>query len=103
MRIIRHVTIRGQVQGIGFRYFVVQRVLDIVDRNLGLEGWVRNRSDGSVEALFAGEPGVVAGIIEACRKGPTGARVEEVEEREGDPAQLKLRLPGQPFSLLPTA
>ena len=102
MRIIRHVTIRGQVQGIGFRYFVVQRVLDIVD-HVGLEGWVRNRSDGSVEALFAGEPDVVAEIIEACRKGPIGARVEAVEEREGDPAQLKLRLPGQPFSLLATA
>jgi acylphosphatase len=103
MRIVRHVTLRGQVQGVGFRYFVVQCVLDILDRNLGLEGWVRNRSDGSVEALFAGEPDVVAEIIEACRKGPTGARVEAVEEREGDPTQIKLRLPGQPFSLLATA
>jgi len=102
MKVVRHVTIRGHVQGVGFRYFVVQRVLDMLERNLDLEGWVRNRSDGSVEALFAGEPDVVAGMIEACRKGPAGARVEAVEAREAEPSQLELRLPGQPFSLLAT-
>jgi acylphosphatase len=103
MKVVRHVTIRGRVQGVGFRYFVLQRVLDVLDRDLDLEGWVRNRRDGSVEALFAGEPEVVAGIIEVCRRGPIGAFVEAVEERAGDPAQLALRLPDQPFSLLSTA
>ncbi len=103
MRTVRHVTIRGRVQGVGFRYFVQRRVLDILDRNLDLEGWVRNRSDGSVEALFAGEADLVAHMVEACRKGPAGAWVEALEEREADLAQLALRLPGQSFSLLATA
>jgi acylphosphatase len=102
MKTVRHVTIRGRVQGVGFRYFVLQHARDIVDRDLDLEGWVRNRRDGSVEALFAGEPDIVADMIEACREGPDGACVEALEEREADPAQLELRLPGQPFSLLAT-
>jgi acylphosphatase len=103
MRIVRHVTIRGNVQGVGFRYFVVRRARDILDREIQLEGWVRNRRDGSVEALFAGEPDAVAGMIDACRKGPAGARVEALDERDGAPEELELRLPGQSFSLLVTA
>jgi acylphosphatase len=103
MKVVRHVNIRGHVQGVGFRYFVVQRVRNILDHDLALEGWVRNRRDGSVEALFAGEPGVVADIIAACRKGPSGAWVESIDEREGDPTQLDLRLAGQQFSMLATA
>jgi acylphosphatase len=100
--VIRHAIIRGQVQGVGFRFFVVQTVQRFLDRNTPIEGWVRNRRNGTVEVVFAGEPDAVAGIIAACRKGPPGAHVTGIEEREGDPAELALRLADQPFSVLST-
>jgi len=81
MRIVRHVTVRGQVQGVGFRYFVVQRVLDILDRNLSVEGWVRNRSDGTVEMLAEGEEDAVKELIGWAHHGPSAARVEDVNVR----------------------
>ena len=95
--IIRHVTIRGRVQGVGFRFWV--------EENAGLhdlEGWVRNRRDGSVEAVFAGPAGAVARMIEVCRRGPPGSRVEAVDVSEGEPALLAQRHPGERFSVLPT-
>ncbi len=68
-----HLRITGRVQGVGYRAWVIETA-----RRLGLRGWVRNRRDGSVEALVIGEDDPVAAIIEACREGPFAARVTEV-------------------------
>ena len=68
----------------------------------GLEGWARNRRDGSVEAVFAGEPRAVGAMLEACRDGPPGAWVDKVEHAEAAAEQLALRQAGELFSLLPT-
>jgi acylphosphatase len=92
---LRHVVIRGRVQGVGYRAFT-----EYVALEHGLEGWVRNRGDGAVEAVFAGPPEAVAAMIEACRRGPPGARVDAVDQRDGSPADLTLRRPGERFSLL---
>ena len=98
MNIVRHVIVHGRVQGVGFRAFVEYEALA-----RGIEGWVRNRRDGSVEALFAGEAGAVAGMIEACRHGPRGARIDVQHQRDSDGEDLKLRRCGELFSVLPTA
>jgi acylphosphatase len=98
MTIVRHVIVHGRVQRVGFRAFVEREALV-----RGIEGWVRNRHDGSVEALFAGGEDVVAGMIEACRQGPLGAHVEVQHERDSDGEDLKLRRRGELFSVLPTA
>jgi acylphosphatase len=94
---IHHLTIRGRVQGVGYRYWLEQQA-----RARGLEGWVRNRRDGKVEALFAGPPDVVSGMIVSCRRGPSSARVDAVEEEPADADALRLRRPGERFSVLPT-
>jgi acylphosphatase len=94
---IRQVTIRGRVQGVGYRYWVEQQA-----RARGLEGWVRNRRDGRVEALFAGPPDVVSGMIALCRRGPAAARVDAVQEEQANAEALRLRRPGERFSVLPT-
>jgi acylphosphatase len=94
---IRQVTIRGRVQGVGFRYWVEQQAMA---RNL--EGWVRNRRDGSVEALFAGAADVVSEMIAVCRRGPPSGRVKAVQEEPASPDALNLRRPGERFSVLPT-
>ena len=65
--------ITGNVQGVGYRIWATRTA-----SGLGLRGWVRNRSDGSVEALATGAPEQIAVLIEACRRGPFGARVAEV-------------------------
>ena len=62
---IRQVTIRGRVQGVGYRAWVEHQA-----QSRDLEGWVRNRSDGSVEALFSG-PADVVPMVAACRRGPS--------------------------------
>jgi acylphosphatase len=94
---IRHVTIRGRVQGVGYRYFVEREA-----QSRGLEGWVRNRRDGSVEALFAGPADTVAAMIAACRRGPSPAQVNAVQEDDAHPDELKLRRAGERFTVLPT-
>jgi acylphosphatase len=94
---IRHVTIRGRVQGVGYRYFVEHEA-----RSRDLEGWVRNRRDGSVEALFSGSVEAVAAMIAACRRGPPSARVEALRDEAANPDMLKLREAGERFSVLPT-
>ena len=71
-KIIR-LKISGRVQGVGFRAFVA----DEAERR-GLSGWVRNRRDGSVEALLAGEEAIVDEMVEICRRGPHGSRVENL-------------------------
>lgn len=94
---IRQVTITGRVQGVGYRAWVVHRA-----KAHDLEGWVRNRRDGSVEALFAGPADVVAAMIASCRRGPSHARVEAVQEEAAGPDALNLRRAGERFSVLPT-
>jgi acylphosphatase len=98
MRVIRHMIVHGRVQGIGYRAFIEHEAL-----RRGIEGWVRNRRDGSVEAVFAGPPEKVDAMIEACRRGPYAARVDVLHQREGTEDDLKLRAPGDLFSLLATA
>ena len=66
--------IRGRVQGVSYRYWTVNEAI-----GLGLDGWVRNRRDGSVEALVCGPDAVVTTMIEACRRGPRAARVQSVD------------------------
>jgi acylphosphatase len=95
--VMRRVVIRGRVQGVGFRDWTRR-----VARGRGLEGWVRNRADGSVEALFAGSAEAVAGMIGACRTGPPSARVERIDEQDAPPSDLDLRRPGESFSVLGT-
>jgi acylphosphatase len=94
---IRQVTITGRVQGVGYRAWVEHRAVAH-----GLEGWVRNRKDGSVEALFAGPANVVADMITVCRRGPSSARVDGVQDEPASSDALNLRRPGERFSMLPT-
>ena len=94
---IRHVTIRGRVQGVGYRAWVEHRA-----RAHDLEGWVRNLRDGSVEALFAGPADVVSDMVARCRRGPSSARVDAVTEQAAGADALNLRRPGERFSVLPT-
>jgi acylphosphatase len=98
MDVIRHIVIRGRVQGVGFRAWTEYTALE-----RGLQGWVRNRRDGSLEALFVGPPDVVAAMIEACREGPRGSRVEAIDQREGAREELALLRRGELFSVLATA
>jgi len=94
---IRLVRIRGRVQGIGYRAWVEHQA-----SARGIEGWVRNRREGSVEALFAGPEDVVADMIAACRRGPSSARVADVAEEAANLDALGLRQGGEQFSVLPT-
>lgn len=87
-----HVIISGRVQGVGYRNWTV-----ITATKLGIEGWVRNRSDGTVEAVFHGNTQQVDAMLEACRKGPMLARVDDI--KTSTHAQ-PLEKPG--FSYLPT-
>jgi acylphosphatase len=93
----RQVTITGRVQGVGYRAWVEHQA-----RNHNLEGWVRNRRDGSVEALLAGPAEVVADVIARCRRGPSTARVDDVREETASTDALNLRRAGERFSVLPT-
>jgi acylphosphatase len=71
--------ITGQVQGVGYRLWATRTAA-----SLGLRGWVRNRRDGSVEALVIGRPEDVAAMVEAAHKGPPGARVAELTATPDD-------------------
>jgi acylphosphatase len=95
--VIRQVTIRGRVQAVGFRYWTRRTAAA-----RGLQGWVRNRRDGSVEAAFAGTEQAVAEMIKLCRRGPDAARVDSIEERTAAPDVLNLRNTGERFSELHT-
>jgi acylphosphatase len=98
MDVMRHVTIRGRVQGVGYRAWTEYTALE-----RGLQGWVRNRRDGAVEALFAGPQDAVTGMVQACREGPRGSRVDAIDQRAGTTDDLALRRPGDLFSVLPTS
>jgi acylphosphatase len=78
MTITRHLHITGRVQGVGFRFYTQRKA-----RELGIAGWVRNRRDGSVEAIVQGEPGAVETMIAWTRHGPPSAQVTEVRIAEG--------------------
>jgi acylphosphatase len=95
--VIRHVTISGRVQGVGYRAWVESEAT--VRR---LEGWVRNRRDGCVEAVFFGPEDVVFDMIATCRRGPSSARVDNVQADAGTPDLLNLRGAGERFAFLPT-
>ncbi len=86
------VRLRGQVQGVGFRAWTVSEA----DR-LGLDGWVRNLRDGSVEAVFSGEPATVCLMLERVRQGPRGSLVTELMIDED------LEAPATGFNYRPTA
>jgi acylphosphatase len=94
---IRQVRVTGRVQGVGYRAWVEHQA-----RNHNLEGWVRNRRDGSVEALFAGPENLVSEMVARARRGPPSARVDKVTEEPATADALNLRRPGDRFSVLPT-
>lgn len=76
----RHVIVAGRVQGVGFRWSTQREA-----RALGVRGWVRNLPDGRVEARLVGASTDVEALLAWLRRGPTGARVDALEVREGDP------------------
>ena len=94
---ICHLVIRGQVHGVGYRAWAEETA-----RALGLEGWVRNRRDGTVETVIAGPASSVSQMIEVCRHGPRAAHVDTIDQRDGTGHDLALRRPGEHFSVLPT-
>ncbi len=76
----RRYVVRGRVQGVGFRWFVEREA-----QLLGVDGWVRNNYDGSVEVLATGTREQLARLRERLHAGPRAARVDEVEESEARP------------------
>jgi acylphosphatase len=75
-----HVRIRGRVQGVFFRADARVRA-----ESLGVAGWIRNAEDGSVEAVFEGDDERVRSMVDWCRRGPSGSRVEDVEVKYEEP------------------
>jgi acylphosphatase len=84
--------IAGGVQGVGYRYWTERTA-----HELGLSGWVRNRRDGTVEAVISGSTDAVDRMIERCREGPRAAQVTSIDVGE-EPAK-----PSSGFEVLPTA
>ena len=78
--------ITGRVQGVGYRYWCVRQA-----ERLGLDGWVRNRLDGSVEAVAHGPAEAVDRFTQACRQGPGGAAVDGVYVSDADPGEAGMR------------
>ncbi len=78
-RIAVSMIVRGRVQGVGYRWWALTQA-----QRLGLDGWVRNRSDGSVEILAIGEQDLVAQLAKACGQGPSAARVTDVVQAPAD-------------------
>jgi acylphosphatase len=77
------VVVRGYVQGVFFRDSCRREA-----STRGVAGWVTNRPDGAVEAVFEGEPGAVTAMVEWCRRGPRGADVDSVDETSEEPEGL---------------
>jgi acylphosphatase len=71
----KRLVIAGRVQGVGYRDWMLHKA-----RDLGLSGWVRNRPDGTVEALISGEKAAVEEMSRLCRRGPRAAAVSSIEE-----------------------
>jgi acylphosphatase len=76
----KRLVITGRVHGVGYRAWMVHKA-----RELGLSGWVRNRSDGAVEALIAGDIASVEELSRLCRRGPRMAEVASIDEDLADP------------------
>ena len=93
MALQARLAITGRVQGVGYRDWAMETA-----QRLGLSGWVRNRTDGSVEALVVGDDQAVGRMIEACRRGPSLARVDAVDV---EPVDLDVLPSG--FTRRPTA
>ncbi len=91
MRRVR-VTVRGGVQGVGYRYTML-----MVARDTGVSGWVRNRRDGSVEAEVEGTDGQVDEVLAWMAQGPPGARVESATATDAETTGAR------GFEVLPTA
>ncbi|MCX7149838.1 MAG: acylphosphatase [Rhodocyclales bacterium] len=85
---VRRLVVKGLVQGVGFRYAMMAQA-----RLLGVSGWVRNRRDGSVEAVIAGNARQVEEMLAWSRRGPAGAAVDDVmaESAGGEYADFELR------------
>jgi acylphosphatase len=81
--VTRHLRITGRVQGVGYRWNMARQATA-----LGLSGWVRNRVDGSVEALVAGPDDAVQALIDWARRGPELARVDDVAVTEVEGGQV---------------
>jgi acylphosphatase len=79
----RRVVVHGQVQGVFFRDTTVRRAVE-----RGVAGWVRNNPDGTVEAVFEGDPDAVEAMVRFAHEGPRGAIVERVEVIEEEPEDL---------------
>ena len=77
-----HLYISGRVQGVFFRAWAMDEA-----RRMGLAGWVRNRLDGRVEAVFEGEPASVDQMVKLCYEGPAHARVDSVVDDYGEPSE----------------
>lgn len=92
--VTRQIRVRGRVQGVGFRYSLRDEA-----RRLRLAGWVRNRDDGSVEALVHGEAPAVESLVAWARRGPRGARVDSLDVET--PADTPQTL--EDFLILPSA
>lgn len=93
--ITRQIRVIGRVQGVGFRYALRREA-----QRAGVQGWVRNRHDGSVEAVIQGEADAVARIVAWARRGPPAARVDELHETDPEP-QFRSRYEG--FEERPTS
>ena len=88
MAVTKRLIVTGRVQGVGFRFYTQRKA-----RELGLAGWVRNRRDGSVEAVVQGAPAAVETMIEWARRGPPSAVVSDVQitDAGGDYAAFETR------------
>jgi acylphosphatase len=82
-RVRKRVVVHGHVQGVFFRDTIRREA-----RRRDVTGWVGNRFDGAVEAVFEGPPEAVAAMLEVCGRGPRGARVERVESQDEEPQGL---------------
>ena len=82
--VARHLQITGRVQGVGFRYSMQHEAA-----RLGVNGWVRNPRDGSVEALVQGNAEAIAAITDWARRGPPGAQVASLTVSEAAPETAK--------------
>lgn len=80
----RHLVITGRVQGVFYRGWMAEQA-----RALGIEGWVRNRIDGSVEAVVAGPAEAIEAIIARCHEGPSAARVDHIAIADAAPEDLE--------------
>ncbi|HYR33537.1 MAG TPA: acylphosphatase [Burkholderiales bacterium] len=90
----RQIRVIGRVQGVGYRYALRDEAL-----RLGIVGWVRNRADGSVEALLQGDAAALAQLIAWARRGPRAARVDELRD---EPPPAESQRPYDDFEIRPT-